>query len=130
MPATVEVRMTGDGSAIMHVLGKDSPYEMVTMIHPDGKRLLATHYCAAHNQPRSRSRRRRREPDHVELHRRDQRRTRRRAVRSVVFTFVDANHREDRGQLGQLEASALQFTRKKSAPDAGSHPRVTGVPSA
>lgn len=52
MPATLEVRMTGDGSAIMHIMGKDTPYEMVTMIHPDGKRLLATHYCAAHNQPR------------------------------------------------------------------------------
>jgi hypothetical protein len=44
--------MTADGSAIMHVLGKDTPYEMVTMFHPDGTRLLATHYCAAHNQPR------------------------------------------------------------------------------
>ena len=50
--ATLEVRMTADGSAIMHVLGKDTPYEMVTMFHPDGKRLMATHYCAAHNQPR------------------------------------------------------------------------------
>jgi hypothetical protein len=52
MPATVEVRMTADGSALMHILGKDTPHEMVTMFHPDGKRLLATHYCAAHNQPR------------------------------------------------------------------------------
>jgi len=50
--ATVEVRMTGDGSAIMHLMGRDTPHEMVTMFHPDGKRLLATHYCAAHNQPR------------------------------------------------------------------------------
>ncbi len=50
--ATVEVRMTADGSAIMHVLGKDTPYEMVTMFHPDGTRLLATHYCGFHNQPR------------------------------------------------------------------------------
>ncbi len=52
MPVTVEARMTGDGSALMHILGKDTPHEMVTMFHPDGKRLLATHYCAAHNQPR------------------------------------------------------------------------------
>ena len=52
MPATVEVRVTGDGSAVMHVAAKDTPYEMVTMFHPDGDRLLATHYCAAHNQPR------------------------------------------------------------------------------
>ena len=50
--ATLEVRMTADGSAIMHVLGRDTPHEMVTMFHPDGTRLLATHYCAAHNQPR------------------------------------------------------------------------------
>jgi hypothetical protein len=48
----VEVRMTGDGSAVMHVLDRDTPHEMVTMFHPDGTRLLATHYCAAHNQPR------------------------------------------------------------------------------
>jgi hypothetical protein len=39
--ATVEVRMTGDGSAIMHLMGRDTPHEMVTMFHPDGKRLLA-----------------------------------------------------------------------------------------
>ncbi len=47
-----EVRMTADGSALMHVLDRDTPHEMVTMFHPDGRRLLATHYCAAHNQPR------------------------------------------------------------------------------
>lgn len=51
-PATAEFRMTGGGSAIMQILGKDGPYEMVTMFHMDGTRLLATHYCAAHNQPR------------------------------------------------------------------------------
>lgn len=52
MPITVEMRLTGDGSAVMHVMAKGTPYEMVTMFHPDGNRLLATHYCAAHNQPR------------------------------------------------------------------------------
>lgn len=52
MPIAVEMRLTGDGSAVMHIQGKGTPYEMVTMIHPDGDRLLATHYCAAHNQPR------------------------------------------------------------------------------
>ena len=51
-PTRVDVRMTGDGSAVMHVLDRDTPHEMVTMFHPDGDRLLATHYCAAHNQPR------------------------------------------------------------------------------
>lgn len=51
-PTHVEIRMTGGGSAVMHVLDRDTPHEMVTMFHPDGDRLLATHYCAAHNQPR------------------------------------------------------------------------------
>jgi hypothetical protein len=55
MKATAEFRMTGGGSAIMQILGKDSPYEMVTMFTMEGDRVLATHYCAAHNQPRMES---------------------------------------------------------------------------
>ena len=115
MPATVEVRMTGGGSAIMHVLGKDSPYEMVTMIHPDGKRLLATHYCAAHNQPRMAL-----VPSSAanqvafnfvdgtnigpgEEH-----------MRSVVFTFVDADrHEEAWTSSGSPNAAVFKYTRKK-----------------
>jgi hypothetical protein len=115
MPATVDVRMTGDGSAIMHVLGRDTPYEMVTMIHPDGKRLLATHYCAAHNQPRmalvpSAA------PNQVafsfvdgtniapgEEH-----------MKGVVFTFVDADHHDEAwSSTGGSAPAAFKFTRKK-----------------
>jgi YD repeat-containing protein len=55
MPARVSVRMTGDGSAVMHTLDPGGPHEMVTMFHMDQKDLLATHYCAAHNQPRMRA---------------------------------------------------------------------------
>jgi len=115
LPATVEARLTGDGSAIMHVLGKGSPYEMVTMIHADGKRLLATHYCAAHNQPRmalvpGKS------PNQIafdfvdgtnigpgEEH-----------MKSVVFTFIDADHHEEawRNSTGS-GAAIFKFTRKK-----------------
>ena len=114
MPATVDVRMTGDGSAIMHVLGPNTPYEMVTMIHPDGKRILATHYCSAHNQPRmalvpSKA------PNQVafdfvdgtniapgDVH-----------MRSVVFTFVDADHHEERWTSSDGGAPAVfTFTRK------------------
>jgi len=50
--APLEVRMTGGGSALMHWMGKGTSDEMVTMFHPDMDELLATHYCAAHNQPR------------------------------------------------------------------------------
>lgn len=115
MPADVEVRMTGDGSAIMHVMGKDSPYEMVTMIHPDGKQILATHYCAAHNQPRMRL-----VPSKAanqlafefvdgtnigpgEGH-----------MKSVVFTFVDADHHEEAWtSTSGPGAAVFKFARKK-----------------
>ena len=115
MPATVEVRMTGDGSAIMHVMDKDGPYEMVTMIHADGKRLLATHYCAAHNQPRMAL-----VPSKAanqvafsfvdgtnigpgEEH-----------MRSVVFTFTDADHHEEAWtSSGSSKPGVFKFARKK-----------------
>jgi hypothetical protein len=115
MTATVEVRMTGDGSAIMHVMDKGGPHEMVTMIHPDGKRLLATHYCAAHNQPRMAL-----VPSAAanqvafsfvdgtnigpgEEH-----------MRGVVFTFVDADHHEEAWtSSGSSKASVFKYARKK-----------------
>jgi len=52
IPSHVEVRRTGDGSALMHWMDEGTPHEMVTMFHPDLDELLATHYCSAHNQPR------------------------------------------------------------------------------
>ena len=115
MDATVEVRMTADGSAIMHVLGKDTQYEMVTMIHPDGKRILATHYCAAHNQPRMAL-----VPAKAanqvafefvdgtnigpgEGH-----------MKGVVFTFTDADHHEEAWTSSSGPGAAVfKFTRKK-----------------
>ena len=96
LPTKVEIRLTGDGSAIMHVMDKDGPYEMVTMIHPDGKRLMATHYCAAHNQPRM-AMVPAKAPNQVafdfvdgtniapgDTH-----------MKGVVFTFTDADHHEE-----------------------------------
>lgn len=53
-PATTSFRVVSDGSAILNVLGAGTPQEMVTMFHMDGRDLLATHYCAVHNQPRFR----------------------------------------------------------------------------
>ena len=52
--ATSSFRLVSDGSVLMNVLAAGTPHEMVTMFHMDGGDLLATHYCAAHNQPRFR----------------------------------------------------------------------------
>jgi hypothetical protein len=52
IPATTSFRLVSDGSVLMDVLAPGTPHEMITMFHMDGSDLLATHYCAAHNQPR------------------------------------------------------------------------------
>ena len=51
-PASARFKTVSDGSALMAWLGEGTPEEMVTIFHPDGKDLMGTHYCAAHNQPR------------------------------------------------------------------------------
>jgi hypothetical protein len=52
LPATARFQTISDGSVLASWLGEGTPYEMVTMFHMDGDTLMATHYCAAHNQPR------------------------------------------------------------------------------
>jgi hypothetical protein len=48
----VRFKLISDGSALASWLGEGTPEEMVTMFHPDGTDVMATHYCSAHNQPR------------------------------------------------------------------------------
>jgi hypothetical protein len=54
-PATATYALVSNNSALMEKLAMGSDSEMVTMYHPDGDRLMMTHYCSAHNQPRMRS---------------------------------------------------------------------------
>jgi hypothetical protein len=115
VPATVEVRMTGDGSAIMHLMGKDTPHEMVTMIHPDGKRLLATHYCAEHNQPRM-ALVPAKAPNQAAFQFVDGTNIGpgEAYMTGVVFTFVDADHHEEAWTSSTGPGAAVfKFTRKK-----------------
>ena len=51
-PVTTSFRVVSDGSALLDDLMRGTPHEMITMFHLDGSQLMATHYCAAHNQPR------------------------------------------------------------------------------
>jgi hypothetical protein len=48
-PVSITMQVISDGSALMQL---DQGEKMVTMYHTDNDRLLMTHYCSAHNQPR------------------------------------------------------------------------------
>ncbi len=52
LPTNARFQLVSDNSALMGWLHEGVADEMVTMFHMDGKDLMATHYCAAHNQPR------------------------------------------------------------------------------
>ena len=52
IPSRAVFNVVSDGSVVMQNLAPGTPHEMITMFHTDGSDLLATHYCAAHNQPR------------------------------------------------------------------------------
>jgi hypothetical protein len=52
VPTNARFQLIADGSALIGWLNEGIADEMVTMFHPDGSDLMATHYCAAHNQPR------------------------------------------------------------------------------
>lgn len=50
----VSYRMVSKGSALVESYLMPSGDETLTIFHPDGTELLATHYCAQGNQPRLR----------------------------------------------------------------------------
>ena len=117
IPAATSFRLVSDNSVLMNVLGSGTPHEMVTMFHMDNSDLLATHYCAAHNQPRFRfvpsS-----DPNVVAFDFKDGTNLASPATPHMVgvkITFLDANHHyEDWTFLanGQTSTSRFDFHRK------------------
>ena len=117
MPASASFRLVSHGSALMQVLGAGSPYEMVTMFHMDHSDVLATHYCASHNQPRFRlvpsS-----EPDVVTFDFKDATNLASPSaphMLGIKITFLDANHHyEDWKSIenGKTSTGRFDFRRK------------------
>lgn len=48
-------RLTSGGSVLVETMMPGEPMEMITVYHPDGDSVVATHYCEAKNQPRMRA---------------------------------------------------------------------------
>ncbi|MGA2631423.1 MAG: hypothetical protein ABSG54_14585 [Terriglobia bacterium] len=51
----VSYRLTSSGSVLVETDMPGEPMEMLTLYHPDGDSVIATHYCDAKNQPRMRA---------------------------------------------------------------------------
>ncbi len=85
-PAMATYTLVSDNSALMERLTMGSESEMVTMYYPDGDRLMMTHYCSAHNQPRMRSQ------------------TVFGEIKNITFDFVDATNLSspDAGHMKKL----------------------------
>jgi hypothetical protein len=54
-PVKVSYRLVSGGTALMETMNMHDSHEMVTVYHPDGDRLLMTHYCSEATQPRMRA---------------------------------------------------------------------------
>jgi len=117
LTATTSFRMVSNGSALMNVLAAGTPHEMITMFHLDNRELLATHYCAAQNQPRFRlvpSA----EANVVTFEFKDATNLSSPAAPHMVglkMTFVDADHHEEEWTIlgnGQKSTRRFEFRRK------------------
>jgi len=55
-PVSISYKVVSSGSTVMETLDMgESEGAMVTMYHPDGDKLMMTHYCSMGNQPRMRA---------------------------------------------------------------------------
>ena len=52
-PATIVYRVASAGSIVIEEMFPGTEHEMITVYHRDGEKLVATHYCAIGNQPRT-----------------------------------------------------------------------------
>jgi hypothetical protein len=52
MPVSVSYTLVSSGTSLMERLTTPDGSDMVTMYHPDGSRIMMTHYCSGGNQPR------------------------------------------------------------------------------
>jgi hypothetical protein len=116
-PVSVTYTLVSNGTALMENLNGGHDAEMITMYTPDGAALLATHYCAAGNQPRMRAKA---SPDgkSIDFQFVDAANVKdaSEVMQRLVVTFVDANHFNQqwtsRGKDGKEHTSLFQYTRR------------------
>jgi hypothetical protein len=118
-PVSVTYTLVSNGTALMENLDGGHDANMITMYTPDGAMLLATHYCAAGNQPRMRATTSvdGKSLDFQFVDVSNVKGSSGEVMRRLVVTFVDADHFHQqwtsRGEDGREHTSLFQYTRKK-----------------
>ena len=115
-PVSVQYALVSNGTALMETLDGDHDVTMVTMYTPDGASILATHYCAAGNQPRMRAKAstdgRSLAYEFVDV---SNAAGTSEVMRRLVVTFVDADHFRQtwtsRAADGKEHSSVFEYTR-------------------
>jgi len=116
-PVAVTYALVSNGTALMETLDGHHDTHMITMYAPDGATLLATHYCAAGNQPRMRAQAsadgKSLAFDFVDVSNGEG--AEGEIMQRLVVTFVDADHFNQqwtsRGKDGKNRTSLFQYTR-------------------
>ncbi len=117
-PVSIGYRLVSNGTALMETLSGDHDTSMITMYTPDGATILATHYCAAGNQPRMRADASKagESLDFQFVDVSNARGSSGDVMQRLVVTFVDANHLEQRwtskGKDGREQTSVFRYTRR------------------
>jgi len=116
-PVSVTYTLVSNGTALMENLNGGHDADMITMYTPDGAILLATHYCAAGNQPRMRAKASA-DGKSIDFQFVDASNVEdaSEVMQRLVVTLIDASHFNQqwtsRGKDGKDHTSVFQFTRK------------------
>lgn len=119
MPVTISYTLVSSGTALMERLSTPDGADMVTMYHPDGSRILMTHYCAGGNQPRMRAPASKGDVDRLAFSFVDATNLpdpKLEHMRSLVVRFDDADHFTQEWthrKAGKDETGVFKYTRKK-----------------
>ncbi len=117
-PVSVSYAMVSNGTALMETLDGDHDATMVTMYTPDGASILATHYCAAGNQPRMRAvaSGKPKSLDFQFVDVSNAKGSTSEVMRRLVITFVNADHFQQRWTSraadGKEHTSVFDYTRR------------------
>jgi hypothetical protein len=119
MPVTISYTLVSSGTALMERLSTPDGADMVTMYHPDGSRILMTHYCAGGNRPRMRAQVPKGDVDRLAFAFVDATNLpdpKVEHMRSLVVRFDDADHFTQEWthrKAGKDEKGVFKYTRRK-----------------